>query len=366
MPPHESAESRGPDCSSRPDPDRRDRRPGDRWFFRRLLGLALAASTSLIPGLHPPLGGPAAAASPRSQRARQPSSRAKPPATIDKGTATAFFDDAFSTLEDERPDFAAIGRPQVVTAAGTGAGAGSAGGTNANAQGFAWSRLIGGDALVDEIKEQKAAVATAVASVSDFKGGGYDEARVAYGSIALCFGVIAAYDGDVRWKNDAETARDLFARVGANCKVGTQQSFDESKARLADLESLLDGSGIETRTDREEDFRWNMVAGRPALMTRLEAADERTAAATSSKDDFSRQVEAFLHEVEIVAAIGEVIQRPDYEYHDDETYRGHATRMRDAAVRAREAAGKNDYDAARTAVGELKKSCDACHGEYRS
>ena len=40
--------------------------------------------------------------------------------------------------------------------------------------------------------------------------------------------------------------------------------------------------------------------------------------------------------------------------------------MRDAAVKARAAVQKSDYDAARTAVGEIKKSCDACHGDYRS
>ena len=65
------------------------------------------------------------------------------------------------------------------------------------------------------------------------------------------------------------------------------------------------------------------------------------------------------------ATIGEVIQRPDFEYHDDDTYRGYASAMRDAAIQARDAAAKNDYDAARTAVGALKKSCDSCHGDYR-
>jgi cytochrome c556 len=40
--------------------------------------------------------------------------------------------------------------------------------------------------------------------------------------------------------------------------------------------------------------------------------------------------------------------------------------MRDAAARIREACEKKDYEAARAAASELKKSCDACHGDYRS
>jgi hypothetical protein len=211
----------------------------------------------------------------------------------------------------------------------------------------------------------KGRVAAAVASVSDFKGGGYDEARVGFSTIALAFAVTAEHDGDVRWKKDAEQARDLFARVGANCKVGTTQSFAEAKARVDDLATLLDGSPIEATAEREDDFKWSHVAGRPALMARLETADELMAASIASKDDFTKQVEKLLHEAELVAAIGEAIQRPDYEYHDDDTYRGYAAAMRDAAVKAREAALKSDYDAARTAVGVLKKSCDSCHGDYR-
>jgi cytochrome c556 len=35
-------------------------------------------------------------------------------------------------------------------------------------------------------------------------------------------------------------------------------------------------------------------------------------------------------------------------------------------VKARAAARRSDYDAARAAVGELKKSCDTCHGAYRN
>jgi len=290
----------------------------------------------------------------------QARARARPPADWDKATEAAFFPDAFSTLEGDRPDFAAAavgprpatGSPVAAVPAGM-------------QSGMKWSGFVSPDTLTDEIKEMNARVTSAVGSASDFKGGGYDEARVAFSSIALAFAVIAEYDGDVRWKEHAEQARDLFARVAANCKVGTAQSFNESKARADDLAALLDGSGVEARAEREGDFAWSQVAGRPPLMARLQAADGLAAAATASKEEFKRQAERLLHEAELVAVIGEVIQRPDFEYHDDDTYRGHAAAMRDAALQAREATLKGNYEAARAAVGALKKSCDACHGDYR-
>lgn len=320
--------------------------------------VALLAALALVPA-----GGTTGAPAGRPRSALPEKVRARPPATWDKATESAFFPDAFATLEGERPDFAA---PAAAPAAPLTAGPGAAAPSSAGAgDGFAWSRLVSPDTLADEVKDSKARLAAAVASASDFKGGGYDDARVGFSAVALAFAVIAAHDGDVRWRKDAERARDLFARAGANCKVGTAQSFAEAKARVDDLGTLLDGGSLEAGPEREGDFAWNQVAGRPALMSRLEAADALAAAAVSSKDGFTKQFEKLRHEAEIIATIGEVIQRPDYEDHDDDAYRGHAAAMRDAALETRDAALEGDYDAARTAVGRLKKSCDACHADYR-
>lgn len=320
--------------------------------FRTAVAVALIASLTVAGGLCEARDGRGAS------RAIQ---RAKPPsASWDKTTSKTFHDDAFAELEGERPDFAA-------SAARPASGANQTGPSSAPAAGgFQWSSLISEETLTDEIKDMKNVLAGVVASQSDFKGGGYDKAREAFGAVALAFGVIAAYDQDIRWKKDAETARDLFARVGSNCKVGTDQSYNESKLRVGDLESLLDGIAPTARADREEDFRWSQVAGRPALMTRLELADATLAAAAASKSDFDKAVERVLRDAEIVAVIGQVIQQADYEYFDDDIYRGYSSEMRDAALRVRDAAKKKDYEAARASLGALKKSCDSCHGDYRN
>ena len=305
-------------------------------------------------------GGQGAAREGRS--ALQPIRRAKPPASVWDRTATKIFvDDAFAELDGERPDFVAATKPSATAGASQSGAA-----TSPAAGGFKWSALASEDTLTDEIKDMKAVLTGVVASQSDFKGGGYDKAREAFSAVALAFGVIAAYDQEIRWWKDAETARDLFARVGSNCQVGTDQSFNESKLRVVDLESLLDGNSPSSRADREDDFRWSQVAGRPALMSRLEAADATLAAAGASKADFDKAMERVVRDAEIVALIGEVIQRADYEFYDDDTYRGYASAMRDAALRVRDAAKKKDYETARSALGELKKSCDSCHGDYRS
>jgi hypothetical protein len=290
--------------------------------------------------------------------------RAKPPTRQwDKTTARAFQDDAFAELVGQRPVFAALGAGGGRPAPGT---PGPDGGGKPSGGGFKWSSIISEDTLIDEIKDLKKTAAAAVASASEFKGGGYDTAREAFSTVAVAFGVIAEYDQDIRWKKEAEQARDLFARVGFNCKVGTDQSFGESKLRAADLDGLLSGNAPSAKAEREGDFKWNQAAGRPPLMSRLDASDGALGAAIASKADFEKAADRLAHEAEVVAMIGEVIQRPEFEYFDDSTYTGHASAMRDGALKVRDAARKKDYEAARAAVGEVKKSCDACHGDYRS
>jgi len=295
---------------------------------------------------------------------------AVPAAAWDAATTGQFAPDAFALLP-EGPRPRAGSRSAAVVPQGVPQGARPGGETTmadrggSDSGGFAWSSLISEDTLTDEVKDLREAVTAACSSPTVFKGGGYEKAREAFSALAVSFGVITEYDGDVRWQRHAETARDLFARAGFNCKVGTDQSLAEAKARIDDLAKLLDGNAPQGRSDRSEDFLWSLVAGRSPLMRRLEQAEGAVLEATSDKAGFDRQRDALRHAAEVIAVIGEVIQRPAFDDHDDDAYRGYAAAMRDAAVAARDAAEKRDYQAARDAVSRIRKSCTDCHGDYR-
>lgn len=331
---------------------------GQRSVVRGLVVIAVACGFAAL------VAADGLAAPGQSGRAK-PIRRAAPPAgQWDKLTRGTFVDDAFVLLEGTRPDYGAAKQLVVAAAGGTAAAAASGGAATGSLK---WSALVSADTLADEVKEMKDVLAAACAKLSDFKGGGFEEARCGYSSLAMLFGVIAAYDqSDVRWRKDAATARDLFARVGFNCKVGTDQSYAEAKARLDDLTGMLDGNSPEPNPNIEPAELWSQMTGRPPLMTRLEMAQDAMRPAIASKADFDKLADELLHAAEIVAVIGEVIQQPDFEFHDDDTYKGYAAAMRDAALQVREACLKGDYEAARAAAGKLEQSCDACHGDYRS
>jgi hypothetical protein len=295
----------------------------------------------------------AEAAGPRPVRRASP-----PPAEWDKAASGIFFDNAFAELEGPRPDFLLVA-PSAAPVPGP------AGPPGPGGDGVTWSGFVSGDTLTDEIMELKDRVSAAVTTPSAFKGGGYQEAQKAFSILALSFGLIAAHDEDIRWRKNAATARDLFARAGFNCKVGTDQTYRESQLRVEDLAAMLDGNPPQGKPERNEDFRWSQVSGRPPLMMRLEGAERAITAATAAPGDFTKQLGDVLHEAEIMAAIGQVIQQPDFEDHDDGTYAGHASAMRDAAVRLRDACLRKDHAAAAAAATAISKSCNDCHAAYR-
>lgn len=284
-----------------------------------------------------------------------PVRRAAPPADWPAPIAEQFFPDAFATLEGPRPDFTA---KQTAPGATTTAPA-----ATAPAGGITWSALVSPETLVDEIKQMKRLVDQSVAKQRGFISGGFKDARNGFSSIAAAFGVIAVYDGDVRWKKDAPRARDLFARVAFDCNQGNPATFTVAEKAAETLASLLDGNAIEAGA--AAGLPWNRIAARPPLMWRLDAVEKSLGEAIASRAAFDKGAERLVHDAEIAALIGEFIRQPDFEFHDDETYAGYASTMRDAAVTAAAAARKGDFDAASAAVSSLRKACTDCHGDYR-
>jgi hypothetical protein len=203
--------------------------------------------------------------------------------------------------------------------------------------------------------------------LTSFKGGGYKEARKSFSLLATLFGVIAEYDGPVRWKPQAPGIRDLMARAGFNCKVGTDGSYTEAKLRKSDLEDLVRGGTIKVPGGAEPKAKWGKVSDRPPLMQRMEQAHQQNLAVwTADAGEFKKNTDQILHEAQLLAMIAEVIQREGYEYSDDATYLGYARQMQAAALGVVEAAKEKNFEGARKATGQIGKACSKCHEGYRS
>jgi hypothetical protein len=301
----------------------------------------------------------------QSGRRPAPPRRALPP-TWSSDVRDVFFDDVRTKLVGERPNYSDLGLDQRALATGSAATGTSSGDAGAEQTGFSWSQLITAEVIEDEVKQISRRLSTEIDKPGPFKGGDFKKARTSLSTLAFLFGVTAEYNAEIRWKAEAAGLRDRFSRAGFNCKVGTDQSYEQAKARRGELEDLIRGDRPST-TPASTDQAWFKIADRTPLMQRLEAAvDGKISPAIGSAGNFRRQRSTLTHEAQIVAAIAKVIAADGYDYADDEIYLEYAERLQEAARQLGEAAEKRDYQTAREAAGEMNKACSECHEDYRS
>jgi cytochrome c556 len=287
---------------------------------------------------------------------KSPPKRAKPPAWS-RDVLDVFFEDARKQLVGQRPagNQAAVS-PKSNQPATSGQPA---------AEGkLSWSKIIADDTLVSEVKRLTTALAEPLANPTKFKAGGYKQCRAAFSELAVLFAVIGDYDGDVRFKQDAAGLRDALARAGRNCKAATDQTFSEAAAEKSALDDLVRGEHTTGKPTPLE--KWSTLADRELLMKRMEQSmQERITPALGNAKEFSKRNADVKQEAELLAMFANVIQREDYNYWDDDGFRAQAKALGAAAIDLSKAAGESNYDAARTAAGNVGQACSKCHEDYR-
>jgi hypothetical protein len=316
-----------------------------------LLGLVLAASAAY---------------------AQSTTTRAKLPEFAPAATQGVFFDDVFQQgLHGARP--ANLGQPPAVASqsgpassaptSSTG-GAGSEGSSGAAGL-YSWANIISAASIEDEIKAIKLATDQTVTTPTKFAGGDYRVVRRNFSVLAMLFGIVAEYDGDVRWKDSAPAARDLFARTAGNAKVGTSQVYNEAKQRRDQLADLLNGVRIEGQNN-EPKTAWGQTVSRSPLMQKLEIAFQgKVLPWTSNPAAFKENKSELKRHAEIIAAVAEVLKQEGMDDTGDSDYEGHCDKMKAAALEIVEAIKNDNHEAAGKAAGRISQSCSECHESYR-
>jgi len=285
--------------------------------------------------------------------------RSMPPKSWDAETERIFADGPFDLLKGERPSIGSSGK----SPSGNNGKPGSTTGGNGP---FAWSDVISAESIADEIKSYRLDVSKNVRTPSAFKGGGNRSIIRQYSVIAVMFAIAAEYDGDVRWKKIAPGARDAFARAARNAKAADGNTYNESKTRGEDLDELVRGGSVDFPESTVEDLLWNRISERRPLMIRLKKAyEERIRPWTADQGEMERHRNEIKHEAEMIAALAEVIQREEYEHYDDEDYIELCKDMQRHALAAAAAVEQNNLVAAQRSLGEMSKTCSACHEGYR-
>jgi len=323
-----------------------------KWFFHGRYGVGLggllAISLFIGNGVH-------------AQKTVRKPVRATPPTFQPNEFSGVFFPDPIAQLQ---------GSPAAITAASMassretnapeGMGSESEGAVEGNGL---WKQLISDQSIEDLVKESKSRLDGVITTPAKFAGGGYAESRREFTLLASMMGIISQYPDEIRWKNSSAYARTIFARMAANCKVGTQPVYNEAKTRLQDLQDLLKGSKL---AGNAEEMTWADTADRGPAMQILEwSLRENLAPATNSEDSFADAQEDIVKYAELIAAFGHILQQEGMTDADDENYTEMAREMVAAANEVIKAVKSKDAELARTSVSRIDQSCNKCHETYR-
>lgn len=287
--------------------------------------------------------------------------RARPPQFEPGDTSRIFFDDLKDAFRGPRPSLAEVRQAAQQAAEKLAAEAE----TDESGPNKTWTRLVSAVSLEDEIKRVKLRYDGVITSPGAFKGGGYQDARLNLSILATLFAIIAKYDGDVRWKEDAPAARDLIARTARNSAAGSTQVYNEAKRRKADLQDLVSGAPLTTAEPPEADNDWFMIVDRVPMMQYVEELLDRLSDNANSAASAEENQEAVRRNAELIAVVGEVLVQEGLDDGDDPDYADLSRGMTRAARKVVDAIDRKDFESIREHVGSVTQSCSDCHDQYR-
>lgn len=297
-------------------------------------------------------------------------SGARPP-VWSKSVLDVFFPDARRELGD--PATRAVSRASASPsnpAAPVAAAATPAAATDA-AGGFAWSKLISPATLEDEVKASVNLVAADLQTPSKFKGGGNENTRTNYTELAVLFGVIGQYDGEVRWKDKAAGLRDAFGAAADNCKVATDAALKKAREQHQSLKDLVQGGNVDVSA-AETEPKWGELVDLPPLMRRLDLIrEERLQPWSASQAEIVAHQEDLVREAELLAMLAQILRNDevrktwDAEKGPDPAFGEHAAELQRHALGVVEAAKQKDLPKLQAGVGAISQTCDKCHGDFQ-
>lgn len=277
---------------------------------------------------------------------------------------SSYFENVFrDALVGQRPQPAS---PEQLAARKSAApSGGSSGGSGAPAPTGNWSSLITAEILQAELKSLSNSLNEHVTSPGRFKSGGNRDVREVSSMIAVLFGVINEFDGEVKWKDIAAGARDAFAQCAQSATTTSTQAYNQAKNRQDDLMQILRGGPFEPPVKPSEEFEWSSVADVSELMKRLaHSYRKRIKPWVASESSYQENFDDLMREAAIVAVIGEVLTKETMENADNDDYVEFSHALRDGALMIRQSGAAKDQAMAVQGAGIIDQSCQNCHAEY--
>lgn len=175
-------------------------------------------------------------------------------------------------------------------------------------------------------------------------------------TIAVLAMALGKHDEKNKWQPAAESMIDAAEAVGENAS-----DYADAKAALDKLKALI------AEPQGEGETEWQAVGDLVVLMKQVPIVNSKLRRGVSGRR-FEREMETSLQTSATLAAIAQAsVHNVDYASDDEEAalWRKISADFRDASGAVNKAVRAKDQDAAKKALAEVVKSCDACHEVFR-
>lgn len=284
--------------------------------------------------------------------------RTAPPPKFDQAVLDAFVPDARKIVGEGQPGPMLVTPMTVAVPMGSGGGGAVGGGM--------WPAIISGDNIASEVKFQIGVLTDSAKTLNGFKSGGNVKARDSLLMMAALFAILPKYDGEAKWKKDAEGLQQACSQAGNNCKTSSDNAYKEVTKVIDQLKSLLSGSSPNDLPKLDPEATWGVNITINPLMKRLELAEkEHLVAWASDAGAMNKNKDSVIREGEALAFIGQFIIDSSFDSADAADYKGWAVALTKAGKDLAKAAADGDHAKAATAISDIKKTCVDCHAAYR-
>ena len=226
-----------------------------------------------------------------------------------------------------------------------------------------WQTLISGPVLDEEAKLIRTRLTGNLQTVAT-----YNNSIDATSTDTLVLTGLAAIAertaAEVRWKERADTIRQLAYDVYSAVGSRGGKAFRETQTPFERLRDAMDGARVEVEVG---DDPLQDLVDRSTMMIRIKQGSDwlRTQVSSDSQlADADTQRDA-VREASVLAALAELVAQPGYDYSDEEEYHQMTADFVDAALGIRSAAEGNDFNAFQQSYKDLMKQCGVCHGRYQ-
>ena len=146
-------------------------------------------------------------------------------------------------------------------------------------------------------------------------------------------------------------------------------AFNAAKQRSEDLTELVRGGKFPEEpaaVDSSVIEDWSSVIDRNVIMERLEiSVSDLLREPTSSVDALKADGDIVIHEADMIALMGRVLQQPGMYDADDDDYNALAEEMVAAARAMKSAAREGNLEVVNRSLNLINQSCSNCHDDWR-